>query len=319
LQPDNVFVTFIAKILGFKSFSKPLCFWSTFKKEGFVKLGYLFVTAVIGVMLIFASTGICQEKLTANELVEKTGQGSINWTAGYVEAAGMGIASDQTVAKINSRPVALRAAKENASGYLLEMVKNVQIDSARKVNDFMLESDVVDAQINGIVQRAVIADQLYMPDGTVEVKIRVPIYGELSNIILPAAFTKMNLKNEASSASAAPPTVTYSGIVVDARGTGIRPAMIPKIFDEAGKEIYSLASVDIRYAVRQGMSGYARDLEAAQKNERVAVNPLIVRAIKSAGAAKTDLIISNADAGRIKNAVQSELLLKQCRVLIVAD
>ncbi|MBN1474411.1 MAG: hypothetical protein JW914_07340 [Syntrophaceae bacterium] len=284
-----------------------------------MKVRYLFVTALAGVLLIFASTGICQQKLTANDLVEKIGQGSINWTAGYVEAAGIGIAPDQTAAKINARPVALRAAKESASGYLLEMVKNVQVDSARKVKDFMLESDAVNAQINGIIQRAVIADQLYMPDGTVEVKIRVPLYGELSNVILPAAFARMNLKNEASSASAAPPTVMYSGIVVDARGIRIRPVMIPKIFDEAGKEIYGLASVDIQYAVRQGVSGYVRDLEAAKQNQRVAVNPLTVKGLKTTGAGKTDIIISNADAAQIKNAVQSELLLKQCRVLIVAD
>lgn len=284
-----------------------------------MKLRYLFVTAMVGVLLIFTSTGICQEKLTTNDLVEKIGQGSINWTAGYVEAVGIGVSPDQAVPKINSRPVALRAAKESASGYLLEMVKNIQVDSAGKVKDFMLKSDAVNAQINGIVQRSVIDDQLYMPDGTVEVKIRVPLYGELSNVILPAAFATMNLKSQASSDSAAPPTVTYSGIVVDARGIGIRPAMIPKIFDEDGKEIYSLASVDMRYAVRQGVSGYVRDLEAAQKNERVAVNPLTVKALKSAGAGKTDIIISNTDAGRIKNAVQSELLFKQCRVLIVAD
>jgi hypothetical protein len=284
-----------------------------------MKVRLLFVTAVVGVLLIFASTGICQQKLTTNDVVEKIGQGSINWTAGYVEAAGIGVAPDKTEAKINARPVALRAAKESASGYLLEMLKNVQVDSSRKIKDFMMESDAVNTQINGMVQRAVIADQLYMPDGTVEVKIRVPIYGELSNLILPAAFAKMNLKKEAYSASAAPPTVMYSGIVVDARGIGIRPAMIPKILDEAGKEIYSLASVDLQYAVRQGVSGYTRDLEAAQKNQRVAVNPLTVKAVKSSGAGKTDLIISNADAAKIKNAAHSELLLKQCRVLIVVD
>jgi len=289
-------------------------------KEGFMKVRLLLVTTVIGALLIFTSVGICQEKITANDLVEKIGQGSINWTAGYIEAAGIGVAPDQTVAKINARPVALRAAKENASSYLLEMIKNVQVDSARKIKDFMMESETVNTQINGMVQRAMIADQLYMPDGTVEVKIRVPIYGELSNVILPAAFARMNLKNQSSSdASAAPPTVMYSGIVVDARGTGIKPAMIPRIFDEVGKEIYSLASVDIQYAVRQGVSGYVRDLEAAKQNQRVAVNPLTVKALKSAGDSKTDIVISSADSGQIKNAVQSELLFKQCRVLIVVD
>ena len=59
-------------------------------------------------------------------------------------------------------------------------------------------------------------------------------------------------------------TIVYTGIVIDARGIQARPAMSPRIFDEDGKEVYGLANVDLEYAVKQGMSGYARDLTAAQ-------------------------------------------------------
>jgi len=45
--------------------------------------------------------------------------------------------------------------------------------------------------------------------------------------------------------------------------------MSPKIVDENGAEVYGSMIVDKNYAVSQGISGYARDLTAAQSNQRV--------------------------------------------------
>ena len=64
-----------------------------------------------GILLILASAGFCQDKVTMSEWVEKVGQGSINWSAGYIEAVGIGAPPDRSLGKINARPMALRAAK----------------------------------------------------------------------------------------------------------------------------------------------------------------------------------------------------------------
>jgi hypothetical protein len=108
-------------------------------------------------------------------------------------------------------------------------------------------------------------------------------------------------------------------MVVDARGIQARPAMSPRIFDEDGKEVYGSANVDRQYAVEQGMSGYARDLNAAQSNQRVTANPVTVKALRTSGAGRSDLIISNADAQQIRNSAETMTFMKKCRVMVVLD
>jgi hypothetical protein len=95
--------------------------------------------------------------------------------------------------------------------------------------------------------------------------------------------------------------------------------MSPKVIDESGKEVYGSVNVDREYAVQQGMSGYARDLTAAQSNPRVTNNPLSVKGIKAEGPGRSDVVISNADAEKIRGASDNLTFLKKCRVMIVLD
>jgi len=77
--------------------------------------------------------------------------------------------------------------------------------------------------------------------------------------------------------------------------------------------------VERNYAVQQGMTGYARDLTAAQSNPRVTNNPLSVKGVKTEGAGAADIMISNADAQAIRAATDNLSFLKKCRVMIVLD
>jgi hypothetical protein len=108
-------------------------------------------------------------------------------------------------------------------------------------------------------------------------------------------------------------------MVVDARGLQARPAMAPKVLDENGKEVYGSMNVDKEFAVQQGMSGYARDLTAAQSNPRVTNNPVSVKGVKTEGPGRADIVISNADADKIRGAAENMTFLKKCRVMIVLD
>lgn len=321
------------------------------------------VMIMFGLLFVFTATGICQEKITMNDWVEKVGQGSINWTTGYIEATGIGAPPDRAIGKINARPMALRAAKADALRNLLELAKGVQVDSTTTIRDFTVESDIINTQVNGLVQGAMVVDQQYMSDGTVEVKLRMPLYGDLARTVLPAPIEKRKSITPPAPPVSTPPTappppaaatpsattppvstppdeatpstiatppsaatppappapLVHTGMVVDARGIQARPAMSPRIFDEDGKEIYGSVNVDREYALKQGMSGYARELAAAQNNQRVTANPLIVKALKTSGAGKADLVISNADAQQIRSSEANAAFMKQCRVMIVLD
>ena len=290
-----------------------------------MKLRFVSAAVIAGLLLFFTGAGICQDKISMSEWTEKIGQGSVNWSAGFIEAVGIGAPADKSMGKPSARPMALRAAKVDAYRNLLEITKGVRVDSTTTIRDFTVESDIINTQVDGLVKGAVVVDQQYMSDGSVEVKVRMPLYGNLSQVIIPAAIEKRkDLRPQEAPAPPAPaapagPPVTFTGLVVDARGIQARPAMSPRILDEDGKEVYGSANVDREFAIQQGMSGYARDLTAAQSNQRVTNSPVTVKALKTSGTGKADLIISNADAQQIKASAENASFMKKCRVMIVLD
>jgi hypothetical protein len=111
----------------------------------------------------------------------------------------------------------------------------------------------------------------------------------------------------------------YTGLIVDARGLGVRPAMTAKIRNEDGKEVYGSAYVSRQYVVEQGMMGYLKDVETAQANPRVTDRPLIIKALKTDGPNKTDLVISNRDALLLHGMKEHLSFLEKARVMVVLD
>jgi hypothetical protein len=269
----------------------------------------------------------------AKQIIEQVGdKGKINWSEGYIEATGIGAPPERYIGKPQARPMALRAARVDAYRNLLETTKGVRVDSSTSVKDYIVESDIINTQIEGLVRGAKAVNQEYLSDGTVEVTMRMPIPGDFSKVIIlravekrpevtpPAPPVPAVAPPAAPAAPApAPAPVVYTGMVVDARGLQARPAMSPKIMDESGKEVYGSMNVDREYAIQQGMSGYARDLTAAQSNPRVTNNPVSIKGIKTEGPGKSDIVISNADADKIRGASDNLTFLKKCRVMIVLD
>jgi len=282
------------------------------------------VGVIVSMLFLYTGIGFCQQKVSGSEwtqIVEQMGdKGKINWSEGYIEAVGIGAPPERYIGKPQARPMALRAAKVDAYRNLLETTQGVRVDSTTVVKDFTVESDVINAAVQGLVKGAKVVNQDYLSDGTVEVTLRMPMAGGFAEVIIPKALEKKpEAPPTAPPAGPAPSGDVFTGMVVDARGLQARPAMAPKVLDENGKEVYGSMNVDKEFAVQQGMSGYARDLTAAQSNPRVTNNPVSVKGVKIEGPGRADIVISNADADKIRGAADNMTFLKKCRVMIVLD
>ena len=285
--------------------------------------------------------------------VQETPTGSVNWGDGNVTVKGIGAPPEKYMGKPAARPMAIRAATLDGYRNLLEIVKGVQVDSNTTVEDFMTKSDVINASVKGMIKGARVKDTKYIEDGTVEIIMVMNLYGRFTDSLLGAADTAppaqpaqpaqppasqpaQPAQPAAQPAQPAPqatqptaqpvqaepvaqPGVVYTGMVVDARGLGVRPCMSPRLLDEDGKEVYGSAFVDRQWAVQYGMVGYSKDLNAAQSNERVTNNPLTIKGMKATGAAKTNVIISNEAADSLRSASEQLSFLKQCRTMFVLD
>jgi hypothetical protein len=251
------------------------------------------------------------------ELVEQIGNGSVNWSQGVIQGKGIGSPPEKYYGKPNARPMAMRAAKLDALRNILEVINGVRVNSTTTVRDFAIESDVIRSNVEGMVRGAEQVKLEYMSDGTVEVVMQVRMQGGFSQLILPREIMQVDSITPMAPASGS--SGVFTGLVVDARGLNARPAMAPKIIDESGQEVYGSAFVSREYAVQQGMSGYAKAIDAAQENGRVTDNPLTVKGLRTDGPGRCDIVISDADASRIRNAAEHLSFMKKCRVMIVVD
>ncbi|MDL1984216.1 MAG: hypothetical protein LWX54_08520 [Deltaproteobacteria bacterium] len=289
------------------------------------------LSMVLAVLLILPAYGFCNEW---QEVVENIGNGSINWTKGILQAKGIGASPEEYYGKPQARPMALRAARIDAMRNLLEVTQGVRIDSATVVKNFAVTNDVIMAKVSGMVKGAQIVKQEYLSDGTVEVTMQMSLHGGFAQLVLPQEIRQVEPIKSVPSLSVEPPKPSpgipsktaekptseiYTGLVVNAIGLNARPAMSPKIIDETGQEVYGSAFVSREYAVQQGMSGYAKDITAAQSNPRVTNNPLTVKGLKTEGPGNADIVISNADASKLRSASEHLSFMKKCRVMIVVD
>ena len=257
-----------------------------------------------------------------------TNGGAVDWTTGVVTATGLGAPPPNLTNPAQARAMAERAAHVGAQRNLLEVVKGVQMDSATLVENLVTTSDVIKAEVKGLIQGARVMKKQMNPDGSIEITVGVKLTGELANTLLPPhtgggvpVVPSVSAAPAPGPSTTAPPTqapaaasAVFTGLIVDARGLGLKPAMVPKIRNEEGREVYGSAFVDRKYAVEQGMVGYLKDISAAQSNSRVTDHPLVVKALKTDGPNKTDLVISNSDAQTLHGMKENLSFLEKARV-----
>ncbi len=286
------------------------------------------------------------------DAVDRTGSGVINWTTNEVYATGIGAPPLHPVNAAQARAMAERAAFVVALRNLLETVKGVRVDSESVVENFMVKSDVIRTKVDGIVKGARTVKTQYLSDGSVEVLVALSMKGEFLNAIVPETFGKTagqftpvkpvptvpapkaepvkpvprtEKKPEPTQPAPEIPsssTVAFkggvaTGMVIDGRGLGLRPALLPRIVDQQGQELYVGQVVPRTNAVEQGVAGYARDVQAAANNFRVTDNPAVIKAVSASGNARTDIVINQADAQAFRDLGNKGDFLKYCRVIIV--
>jgi hypothetical protein len=248
------------------------------------------------------------------DFLEELSTGSVNWTSGRVIATGVG-------------------SVDRAIRNVLQTAFQVRMNADCRVIDLTRPNVNLKIEVKEMASAAEIIGEKTLPDGRTEVTVKMELFGGFAQLLLPAdikqvesikplsPFQEMAAQGVAASAERRPGEEpdTYTGLIVDARGIGAKPAMVPVLLDENGQEVYSSAFVSREYAVQQGVCLYMRILGDSANLARVAPKPLWVKGLRTRTAASCDIVISNADASRLRGASSHLSFLKQCRVIILMD
>tara|TARA_B100001540_G_scaffold84186_1_gene75802 strand:- start:2441 stop:3271 length:831 start_codon:yes stop_codon:yes gene_type:complete len=253
-------------------------------------------------------------------VVAQMDKGSVNYSEQTISAIGIGFVPTNAVNAGQARRMALRIAKQDALRQLIEIVNGVTLTSETTMSGAMVD-DVINTKVRGFIRGArQVGQPKYLSDTSVEMEFSVPMSG-ISDIILPPVTAQQPVQqnNQTQATQSSSSTGGITGVIIDARGLRARPAMAPRILDQNGNAIYGPGTYDRQYAVSNGVAGYSKTLEAAQQDQRVVGNPLVIKGVATSGTNRTDITISNADVSRLDAANRSSNILKDCRVLILLD
>ena len=268
-------------------------------------------------------------------MITPAGSGQVNWTGKVVTFTGDGAPNLEGKGKAlnaaQARIGAERAAKLNALRQAVETVKGIRVDAGGTAGDKMNANPQTSAAVEGVVKNWTVVDIRYYSDGGVQVDVKVPLDGILTQALLRS--DTINLDNipkptqPGQAAAATPPAgspsvpaqpagtvaTTVTGLVILAQNLDIQPVVAPKILDPDGKPVYDATMVN--KTLENGVAAYVKDEKSAREHKTVAGNPLVIPAVKTANG--FDLTVSADDAVKIRQLVQMNEALKQGRVVIV--
>lgn len=203
-----------------------------------------------------AEEGTTPSETGMKPLKQPTQFGEIDWEKGIVTARGTGkYAESGKTAGLK----ACRAGKAEAMARAVEIVGGVRIDADGTITEAEKAAPRKAVEIKGLVQDAeVVAEDDRPAERRCEVTIHVPLVGVKGVIVVFLDEVPKKQKAEVE-----PETQTAeaegeaTGLIIDARGTGLKPALMPQVEDGDGKAVYGARDVDPEVLKNSGEASYA--------------------------------------------------------------
>ncbi|MBN1101774.1 MAG: hypothetical protein JXL84_00015 [Deltaproteobacteria bacterium] len=259
-------------------------------------------------------------RVQAGAYTEVFHSGKVDWWKGTAEAVGVA-APPKRAAKADRQQGKLAAEAEKAARRnLVDLLGKIKVDSGTSVAQLFARSEALKKEVQLLAQKTPVQRIRNRRDGSVEATIRMNLSGPLSDLLLPKDIQRINPvlqpKKPAEKVEKA-----FTGLIVECSGIRVRPAMVPKIYDEDGQMVFGPPFISREYALMEGVARYVRDFASgkAEANGRVAPRPLKVKGIRTSKTGSSDIVIGNADAARVKASAGNLRVLQRCRLLIVLE
>ncbi len=288
------------------------------------------------------------------EVIEPVDNGEINWSRGMILAQGSGAPPKEAKNIAQARLMAERAALVDARRNLMEVLKGVQVDSVNELEVYLGKNDQTRLSAAAFVQGSTeVKDRRrYLPEGGMEVTVAMNLTGDFLLWMFkeligskppvpgkpasqppsispgkeaepppeePQARLEEGIVSEAKALPALADLPPFTGLVIDARGLNMQPALIPRVLNESGQELYRGQYVPPEKAAQNGLALYVKDLITAQRNPRVGKNPLTVKGLDVNPDRPSEIVLGDEDSKRVAPFAQKGTFLEECKVVIILD
>src|SRR5262249_48109118 len=153
-------------------------------------------------------------------------RGQVDWTEGVVLSRASATGTTLRGAGAITGQAAVQAARQGLWGEL----EQVRLDARQMLGPAVMQTEAQRQALEAFIAQAPVAETRYVSGGTVETAVQLPFAGQLTALLLSQPSAVMPDGEPRSEA-------THTGVVIDARGLAIQPALLPRIVDESGQSL----------------------------------------------------------------------------------
>ena len=191
---------------------------------------------------------------------------------------------------------------------VLELARRVRVSSDTTAGDLLDAGDAVADRLDANLALWEVYEARYYTSKAVELDGALPLQPWLRPALVSLA---------AGKGRSSPPASGVSGLVVDARGLKVLPAIAPRLKDPSGDVLYAVQGLTEFAAAQRGPVVYVRDPADVAAAQRAGEEPLFVRAVTVADG--TDLVLSAEDAQAVRDAARDAPFLLAGQVVVVVS
>lgn len=246
----------------------------------------------------------------------------IDWVEYKVKAVGnSNMAIDETGAPVDmetgrqlsiseARNISYERAKEKALIEAIGIINNIEVDSEKKISDLIRSDLTVRQNISRIIEEY--SHYKDRPSGylssTCELDFNLGYLLTAINYNFPSDSFPVRNDIEIST--------QYTSLIIDVRGLGIKPMMVPAVLNENGLEIYNKNFIKSSDAVKYGAVSYVYSEKDAIKHKKAGKHPLFCAALKNVNG---NPVISDNDVKKILSHKKNIEYLSKCRVIFIIN
>ncbi|MSP55211.1 MAG: hypothetical protein EXR69_06350 [Myxococcales bacterium] len=238
-------------------------------------------------------------------IVRELPHGMVNWTT-------LDLCSEASQANSSGSMAGYEAlegrARAEVGPLMLKLAREVRMDAGHTTGDLMGSTDAVADKLDASVSLWEVTEARYYTSGRVHIEVCLPIQ----------AWLRPQLSRIATGADrGTPPVVPVSGLVIDARGLSVEPAINLEVRDATGVVLYSAASMTSFAASQRPIVVYVSDPADPVAVRRAGEQPVIVKAASVVD--EVNLVLDDEGAASLREAAGSAGFLAQGTVVVVLD
>lgn len=230
--------------------------------------------------------------------------GVVNWTSGELLVSAAGTPHSGNMLTLETLE---DDARSTIGPTMLALARRVRVDGVTTVGDLIAREDPLADALDETLSLWDVQESRYFTSGKVEVD------GALLLQDLARPLFRERAKGTERPGGATVGAV--SGVVVDARGLGAAPALLPRLRTAGGEVLYSVETLTQNAATTRGPVAYVADAADPVAARRAGAQPMWLRA--TAVADGCDLVLSDADAQALKDAAAASPFLLNGGVVLV--